>query len=348
MNSVSIDLNDLYLFAQVIEHHGFTAAGDAVGVSKSLISRRMTELESSLGVRLLHRTSRRLSLTDAGQQLYEHCRAMIAEARAGEDAVRQRTAEPSGLVRISMPVVVTDVVLAKVLPRFMEQYPKVRLALQASNRQVDLVEENVDVVVRGMGFDVEASSLVQAPLCTVRWGLVASPAYLARHGAIDSPEALRRGDVMVYASINEPVTALRLIGADGDVTTPIVQTRLQSDNIAALKEAALAGIGIASLPLYACASEIASGVLQIVLPEWRSREGRLAILFPTRRGMMPAVRALVDFLKVELPPLLGLAPKPNAMSAAPVVCPSRGAVETTPQAIPLRLAGAAGGAGRTG
>jgi len=304
MNPVSVDLNDLYLFAQVVEQHGFTAAGERLGVSKSRISRRITDLEANLGVRLLHRTSRRLSLTDAGQDLYEHCKAMIAEARAGEDAVRQRTVEPSGLVRVSMPVVVTDIVLAKLLPRFMQQYPKVRLAVQASNRQVDLIEENVDVVVRGMAVEVESSSLVQAPLCTVHWGLVASPAYLARHPAIDRPDALPHGDLMVYASINEPVTSLRLIGTDGTVTTPIVHTRLQSDNIAALKEAALAGMGIASMPLYACANEMDAGLLQVVLPEWRSREGRLAILFPTRRGMMPAVRALVDFLKEALPPLL--------------------------------------------
>ncbi|MGC7406897.1 LysR substrate-binding domain-containing protein [Pandoraea pneumonica] len=304
MTPVSLDLNDLYLFAQVVEQHGFTAAGERLGVSKSRISRRITDLEANLGVRLLHRTSRRLSLTDAGQELYEHCRAMIAAASAGEDAVRQRTAEPSGLVRVSMPVAVTDNVLARVLPRFMQQHPKVRLAIQASNRQVDLVEENVDVVVRGMGFEVEASSLVQAPLCTVRWGLVASPAYLKRNAAIATPDALPHGDLMVYAPINEPVNVLRLIGARGDVTTPITHPRLQSDNIATLKEAALAGMGIASLPLYACANEIASSGLRIVLPEWRSREGRLAILFPTRRGMMPAVRALVDFLKTELPPLL--------------------------------------------
>ncbi|GAB3625988.1 LysR family transcriptional regulator [Pandoraea terrae] len=304
MNPVSLDLNDLYLFAQVIEHHGFTAAGEALGVSKSRISRRITDLEANLGVRLLQRTSRRLSLTDAGQALYEHCRAMISEAQAGEEAVRRRTAEPTGLVRVSMPVAVTDIVLAKLLPRFMLRYPKVRLAIQASNRQVDLVEENVDVVVRGMGFEVESSSLVQAPLCTARWGLVASPVYLAQSGVIDRPDALPHGDLLIYASINEPVTALRLIGASGDVAARTIQPRLQSDNIAALKEAALAGMGVASLPLYACASEIGMGTLCVVLPEWRPKEGRLAVLFPTRRGMMPAVRALVDFLKEELPPLL--------------------------------------------
>ncbi|MFB9125892.1 LysR family transcriptional regulator, partial [Paraburkholderia dipogonis] len=119
MNPATPDLNDLYFFAQVVEHRGFTAAGEALGVSKSHLSRRVTELEGRLGVRVLQRTSRRLSLTDAGQELYVHCRAMISEARAGEDSVRRRTAEPTGLVRISMPVALTDVVLAKLLPSFM-------------------------------------------------------------------------------------------------------------------------------------------------------------------------------------------------------------------------------------
>ncbi|WP_423368332.1 LysR substrate-binding domain-containing protein [Burkholderia sp. LMG 32019] len=305
MNPASSDLNDLYLFAKVVEHRGFTAAGDALGVSKSHISRRITDLETRLGTRLLQRTSRRLSLTDAGEALYVHCRAMIDEALAGEDAVRRRTAEPSGLVRASMPIAITDIVLAGLLPRFMQRYPKVRLALQASHRQVDLVDEHIDVVVRGMGFDVESSSLVQVPLCTARWGLIASPAYLAATGPIDAPDTLPEDDFLIHAPIGDPAAALRLIGANADVVTRTIRPRVQSDNVATLKQAALAGLGIASLPLYACRAEIASGALQVVLPTWRSREGRLVLLFPTRRGMMPAVRALVDFLKEELPPLLG-------------------------------------------
>ncbi|HEX7907483.1 MAG TPA: LysR substrate-binding domain-containing protein, partial [Paraburkholderia sp.] len=144
-----------------------------------------------------------------------------------------------------------------------------------------------------------------APLGTVRWGLVASPVYLSETGTIGTPDALPREDLLIYESISRPATVLRLIGANGDVSTQTIQPRLQSDNIAALKEAALAGMGIASLPLYACTREIEMGTLNLVLPEFRSREGRLAVLFPTRRGMMPAVRAFVDFLKDELPPLLG-------------------------------------------
>lgn len=304
MNPLSLDLNDLYLFAQVVECHGFTAAGDLLGIPKSRISRRISQLEASLGVRLLQRTSRRLSLTDAGQELYLHCRAMVAEAQAGAEAVRKRLSEPSGQVRVSLPIAITDIVLADLLPRFMLQYPKVQLRIQATNRQVDLIEENFDIVVRGVTGSLESSSLVQVKLCTATWCLFASPAYLAQIGPVEGIDRLPELDLLLYASINEATPLLRLIGPDGEAIGIPVRARLQSDNTLVLKQAVLAGTGIASLPLYACANELKSGTLRVVLPEWRPKEGQLTVLFPTRRGLIPAVRALVDFLKVELPALV--------------------------------------------
>jgi DNA-binding transcriptional LysR family regulator len=304
VSPLSLDLNDLYLFAQVVECHGFTAAGDLLGIPKSRVSRRISQLEASLGIRLLQRTSRRLSLTDAGQELYLHCRAMVAEAQAGEDTVRKRLTEPSGQVRASLPVAITDIVLADLLPRFMLQYPKVQLTIQATNRQVDLIEENFDIVVRGVTVGLEPPGLVQARLCTASWRLVASPAYLAQTGPIQGVDRLPELDLLLYASIDGTTPVLRLIGPDGEAIGTPVRARLQSDNTSVLKQAALAGTGIASLPLYACADELKSGTLCVVLPEWRPKEGQLMVLFPTRRGLVPAVRALVDFLKAELPPLV--------------------------------------------
>ncbi|MGL4776472.1 MAG: LysR family transcriptional regulator, partial [Aeromonas veronii] len=175
MTPLELDLNDLYLFTHVVQRQGFTAAARALGVPKSRISRRIRLLEERLDTRLLQRTSRQLSLTDAGEVLYRHCQAMLAEAQAGEAAVRQRQQEPSGLVRISVPITMADALLARLLPVFMAQYPKVRLAVQASNRQVDLLEEGLDVVIRGVAFEQPPSSLVQVPLCTVQWGVLATP-----------------------------------------------------------------------------------------------------------------------------------------------------------------------------
>lgn len=305
MNPLSIDLNDLYLFTQVVERRGFTAAGDALGIPKSRISRRITQLEARLGSRLLQRTSRRMSLTDAGQELYRHCVAMVAEAHAGEDAVRKRLDQPTGVVRVSLPVAIADIVLAQLLPRFMQVYPKVRLMVQASNRSVDLIEENIDVVVRGLGVGQESSSLIQANLCSVRWALVASPSYLTQAGPIDNLESLARADTLHYGSINEAETLWRLLGQDDARRhIPVGKLRLQTDNLAMLKEATLAGMGVAGLPLYACTAELAAGTLKVVLPEWRPKAGHLVVLFPSRRGLALAVRAFVDFLKSELPGLL--------------------------------------------
>jgi DNA-binding transcriptional LysR family regulator len=302
MNPLSIDLNDLYLFAQVVERHGFTAAGDALGIPKSRISRRIAQLEMRLGSRLLQRTSRRMNLTDAGQELYRHCTAMIAEAHAGEDAVRKRLDEPTGMVRASLPVAIADIVLARLLPRFMLKYPKVRLTVQASNRRVDLIEENIDVVLRGVGVEQESSSLVQVSLCSVCWALVVSPIYLAQSGPIDNLETLARTDALFYGPINENEVVWRLLGSgDAHHKIAIGRLRLQTDNLSTLKEATLAGMGVSNLPLYACTAELTAGTLKVVLPEWRPKAGHLVVLFPSRRGLAPAVRAFVDFLKAELP-----------------------------------------------
>lgn len=302
MNLLSVDLNDLYLFSQVVERQGFTAAGDALNIPKSGISRRISQLESQLGVRLLQRTSRRMSLTDAGQVLYAHCTAMVAEAMAGEAAVRQQLTEPTGTVRASLPVAIVEVVLPKVLPLFMLRNPKVRLNIQATNRQVDMLEENIDVVVRGLGATQESSSLVHARLCSVRWALVASPIYLAEAGTIDQVERLADVETLFYAPMNETDRHWRLLGLNDErLDAPIGKVRLQTDNLSILKETTLSGMGVSSLPLYMCSAEIEAGTLVEVLPEWRPRAGHLTVLFPSRRGLAPAVRSFVDFLKAELP-----------------------------------------------
>ncbi|EJL81030.1 transcriptional regulator [Herbaspirillum sp. CF444] len=310
MNLLSVDLNDLYLFTQVVERRSFTAAGDALDMPKSSISRRISQLEATLDTRLLQRTSRSLSLTDAGQELYVHCAAMVAEAMAGEAAVRQRQAEPAGTVRASLPVAIADLVLARLLPGFMLKYPKIRLIIQAANRRVDLIEENIDVVVRGVNAEMESSSLVKANLCTTRWVLAASPIYLAQNGRIDTLEALAQADALLYAPMNGTEIAWEL--CDGDNARrdiPIKKLRLQSDNLSILKETVMAGMGVAALPFYLCIDALEARTLNLVLPAWRPKAGHLVVLFPSRRGLAPAVRTFVDFLKTELPPLLSAEPR---------------------------------------
>jgi DNA-binding transcriptional LysR family regulator len=306
MINSSVEWNDLLLFLQVVERKGFTSAGEALGIPKSRLSRRVTLLEARLGTRLLQRSSRRLSLTDAGQALYAHCQVMLKEAEAGIAAVQQRSSRPMGKVRLSLPVGLAEMVAGTLLPRFLQCFPDVQVVVQATNRSVDLIAEQVDVVVRGVGtaLRLDTSSLVQACVCTLHWSLVCSPAYREKIGPLNSLGDLEQADLLLYTPNDEGDTDLRLIDEQGVVHTLPMPIRLQSDNLGVLRQAALSDLGLCGLPSYLCAGDLASGQLVSVLPGWRPMAGHLVVLFPSRRGLAPAARALVDFLKTELPLLM--------------------------------------------
>src|SRR5438128_2250181 len=179
MDSLPFDLNNVHFFVQVVERRSFTAAADALGVPKSRVSRHVAELEESLGTRLLQRNSRKLELTEAGSEFYGYCVAMMEQAQAAHIAIQQRVGAVAGKLRVSVTVAVADLLLTKVMPAFLSKHPQVGVVLQATNREVDLIDERIDVAVRGMRAAPVASDIVQSPICTIRWGLLASPAYLA-------------------------------------------------------------------------------------------------------------------------------------------------------------------------
>jgi DNA-binding transcriptional LysR family regulator len=303
-NSQLSNIHDLYLFSQVVDHKGFSPAAQALGIPKSRVSRHVARLEEFLGVRLLQRTSRRFGLTEAGRLLYPHCEAMLAQAKAGEDAVRSLGSVPSGLVRMSVPLELSDNYLSQLMARFMAQYPLVRLDVQVTNRQVDLLAEGVDIAVRGGEPILENSSLVLIPLGHVNWRLVASPTLLQRYPLVSQPAALIEIPLLAQ-TCGEAVFGLQsLWSVTGDSVRVPVNVRMQSDNIHLLLQAALAGHGVCGLPDYCCASALADGRLVTVLPDWRPRAGRVFALLPSRPGMTVAVRSMLDFLKAELPPML--------------------------------------------
>jgi DNA-binding transcriptional LysR family regulator len=307
MNPSKIDWNDLYLFSQVAQHQGFTAAGDALGLPKSSLSRRISQLEQDLGTRLLERTSRRLRLTEAGQILYAHALAMLAEANKGLLALSNRQIEPAGQVRVSLPAAVAPLFAARLLPKFMLRFPRVELFVQATNRSVDLIEEDFDLVVRGASTDIfkDSSSLVQACAATTLWALVGSPFYLAKLATpILTPQDLLSADLLHYTPNDERDNTIHLLRDELGLQSLPIQPRLQSDNLSVLHEAALAGLGICGLPQYACAADLATGRLVRVLPDVRTRTGQLVLLFPSRKGLASATRALIEFLKDELPRVL--------------------------------------------
>jgi DNA-binding transcriptional LysR family regulator len=294
------DLNDLRFFAAVVEHGGFSAAGRALGVPKSRLSKRIAQLEERLGVRLLQRTTRRFAVTEVGERFVVHCRAVLEEAQAAQDAVDQLRAEPRGVVRLSCPVSLAQTVLAQLLPDFLALYPKMQVRVLTGNRRVDLISEGVDLAIRvRTRLDTDAN-LVLRTFGQSRTLLVASPALLQGTGRPQLP-----ADVAALPALSmhehEGAQVWELVGADGEQVTVEVQARVICGDFAVLLESARRGMGVALLPEFVCAPAIASGELEVVLPQWNVPEGTMHFVYPSRRGMLPGVRALVDFLAERLP-----------------------------------------------
>lgn len=294
------DLNDLYFFAAVVEHGGFSAAGRALGMPKSRLSKRVAQLEDRLGVRLLQRTTRRFVVTEIGERFYAHCRALLEEARAAQDAVDELRAEPRGVVRLSCPVSITQTVLAHVLPDFMAQYPRLQVRVLSSNRRVDLLGEGYDLAIRVRSkLDTDANMVVRS-FGQSRVLPVASPKLLDALGRPTHPGELAKFPALSMQEHEGPQT-WELIDASGERTNVEVNARLICGDFAVLLEAARRGLGVALLPEFVCAPAVTRGELEVLLPEWSAPEGTMHFIYPSRRGMLPGVRALVDFLAERLP-----------------------------------------------
>lgn len=293
------DLNDMLLFAEVVERGGFAAAGRALGLPTSRLSRRVAGLEASLGVRLLQRTTRRLSLTDVGAQYLRHCVAVREQAQAAADVVARQHAEPRGVLRVSCPVTLAQTVVGELLPAFLARYPKVRLEMQVTNRVVNLVEDGIDVALRVRQSLDDSGSLVVKRLGSSQTLLVGTPAQLSRQGAPTDPDGLDRLDT-VAMSANDGRGAWGLLGPGGQRHEWVHRPRLVADDLLTLKQAISAGVGVGLLPDYMCHAELLSGHLVQVLPGWSPAPGLMHAVFTSRRGLAPAVRCFLDFLGERL------------------------------------------------
>jgi len=297
-----IDLNDVYFFAMVVEHKGITAAARVLDVPKSSISRRILALEASLGARLIQRTSRRFVVTEVGAEFHRHALAMLVEAEAAENVVRTRTTEPSGTIRFTCSVAVAQLVLARLIPRFMATYPRVRIVEHATNRQVDPVHEGFDLAIRAHSEPLPSSSLVQRPLAQIPWFLFASPLYLARKGTPGEPADLARHDAIALGTQDGTHTwRLRDVRHADQVHALPFSPSLQSDDMATLKAAACEGVGIVALPGYVGRPDVEAKRLVRVLPQWLAGVATLSLLMPSRRGLLPSVRTFADFLAEHVP-----------------------------------------------
>ncbi|AOI57050.1 LysR family transcriptional regulator [Burkholderia diffusa] len=295
MNDNERDLNDLYYFVQVVEHGGFAPAGRALNMPKSRLSRRIALLEARLGMRLIQRSTRRFTVTDVGQTYYAHCRAMLVEADAADEAIALLHEEPRGIVRISCPVVLLDSLVGAMIAAFMVACPRVEIHLEATNRRVDVVGEGIDVAIRVRPPPLEDSDLALRVLAERGQCLVASPALLRERGVPAVPADLTRLPSLDHG-VPQAAHVWRLRGPDGAQAEIHHQPRLVTGGMLALRAAAVAGVGIVQLPTMMVRDEVARGELATVLPDWAPRREIVHAVFASRRGLLPAVRALLDFL----------------------------------------------------
>src|SRR5688572_10748248 len=290
------DINDLYLFARVVEAGGFAAAERDTGIPKSRLSRRIAALEKQLGVRLIHRSAHAFSVTDVGQGVYRHARAIADEAQAAVATVAETLNEPSGLVRISTSTLTAELHLAGWLGEFISRYPKVRVALELSNRFVDLLDEGIDVAIRFSTAPLGSADIVARQLGVSRMALVASPALLAKHGTPADMSDLPKLPALGQGTL-ESIRPWMFKAPDGSTITHHPEARFVVDNIIALREAAIQGAGIIQLPWDACRDAVERGELRVLLVQYPSVGTGIYCIYSSRVGMPAAVRALVNFLE---------------------------------------------------
>ncbi|MFM1170053.1 LysR substrate-binding domain-containing protein [Yersinia enterocolitica] len=273
------DLNDLYYYAEVVEHGGFSAAARVLGLPKSKLSRRLALLEERLGVRLIQRSTRRFAVTDVGRTYYEHCKAMLEEAKAAQEAIELTRAEPRGVVRITCPVALLQATVSAMLADFMASCPLVTLHLESTNRQVDPIAEAIDIAIRVRPPPLQDSDLVLKVLGNRCQCLVASPELIARLGQVKVPADLTGWPSL---GLGQPQQEFiwNLDGPEG-------------------AHAAVSGVGVVQLPVMMVTEQLATGELIRLLPEWSLRHEIIHAVFPSRRGLLPSVRSVLDYLTLR-------------------------------------------------
>jgi DNA-binding transcriptional LysR family regulator len=296
-------LDDALIFTRVVECHSFTQAAHGLGMQKSTVSRRIALLEERLGVRLINRTTRKLRLTEVGLAYYERCRQIMLDFAEAEQAVMQLQQEPSGLLRITAPIEFGQLFLGRVLGDFMRLYPQINAEVELTSRHVDPVEEGVDIAI--LVGQPQDSTLIARKMFETTRRLYASPDYLEQHGT-----PLVVGDLLAHRAVLLPNDSSRYWPLLGE--SILCQRVLSCNNITFAREAALAGAGIAGLPVMISALAVADGRLVELLPEASLPVGELYAVYPSRRFQAMKVKTFLDFLMSSLPLLDGRLLEPAA------------------------------------
>ncbi|MDQ7727847.1 LysR family transcriptional regulator [Halomonas sp. SpR8] len=288
------NLNDLYYFVKVVDYGGFSPAARATGIAKSKLSRRISELENELNVRLLNRSTRHLSLTDIGKRYYQHCKAMLVEAKAAQQFIEESKQTPCGIIRISCPTGLLSFHVSEMLADFMARYPEVHVHLEGTNRRIDPFVEGVDVALRARPLPLEDSDLILKVLSDRGQCLVASPALLEQYGVPSTLDMLATLPSLSRARPEEP--HVWRLQREGEERVVEHSPRFITTDMTALYNAALAGVGVVQLPSLMLGNSLTSKALVHVMPEWEPRREVIHAVYPSRRGLLPSVRALLDFL----------------------------------------------------
>jgi DNA-binding transcriptional LysR family regulator len=283
---------DLRLFQAIVDLGSISAAARRFAREKSSVSRDLARLEERLGLRLLQRTTRRLSLTEAGEILLAYARRVVEELEHAQTALDALSEVPRGMLRVTAPYAIIRFVLAPRLPTFQDRYPELAITLDPTTRVLDLVEQGIDVAIRTG--ELPPSSLVARKLCVSRQILVATPGYVAAHGLPRLPSDLGRHRLIDLCH-GQPGAAWQLTGANGATATIAVAPRMAVPDPSLAIDLALQGLGIVAAPDLYCAAHVASGRLMRLLPDHHRGERPVQAVYPSRRQLTPKVRAFVDF-----------------------------------------------------
>lgn len=285
-------LTSMRAFTRVVDTGSFSEAARSMRLSRSAISKYVIDLETELGVQLLHRTTRSASPTDNGRLYYERCTAILAEIEEADLTVSQLQASPRGTLRVNAPMSFGTLHLGKAITAFLAQYPELKIHLILSDQQIDTVQEGFDVTIRIA--DMSDSSLIARRIVPANRMLCASPAYLKEHGTPKHPDDLREHDLLSYDYLGTGVQ-WKLTGKDGDLWIN-VPWKLCTNNAEILRDAAVGGQGIALLPTFIAGPDLRTGKLRGILAGYRAPQLAVCALYPPTRHVSMKVRAFIDFL----------------------------------------------------
>lgn len=293
------DLDDFYCFAQVVEHGGFSAAERATDIPKSKLSRRVYNLEERLGVRLIQRSSRHFAVTDIGMNIYRHAQVMLSAAQAAHDLVDHLSTEPRGIIKLSLPVSIAQNEIARILPAFLKQYPEIKIQMMVTNRRVDIINEGFDIALRVRSSLDDDPNLVIRQFDQIEQHLFASQGYLNEFGHLKNPEELSEHKILSMTDEHTEQFLILHNNMQQQKKIRVMPTVLGSD-LSMLAQLATSGCGITLLPDNVVQQYVERGELVRVLPEWKAAHGIFHMVYPSRRGLLPAVRVFIDYLVEHL------------------------------------------------